>query len=199
MKKIIFFFFLIFNVESHSKEIANKIRIQVGTEIITEYDISVEKNFLILINTENKENISKEIIEKIAYDNLISRKIKILETNSFKVNADKNEVDEQFFNFLKTQKITEDKIYNFNKYFKINENYLREIIELEVKWKNLIMNIYSKKISVNMTEINDQIQRNNIPISEKEKIIALEKNKILNNFLSNHLEISKKKYLIKIL
>jgi len=50
-----------------------------------------------------------------------------------------------------------------------------------------------------MTEINDQIQRNNIPISEKEKIIALEKNKILNNFLSNHLEISKKKYLIKIL
>jgi len=152
-----------------------------------------------LINPQNIDNVSKEIIEKTALDNLISRKIKILETNIFKVNADKNEVDRELFNFLEVQKLTEDKVYNFTKRFKINENYLREIIELEIKWKNLIGNIYSSKININITEIDQEIQKKNIPNSDKEKIIALERNKELNNFLSNHLELSKKKYFIKIL
>jgi len=199
MKKVIFFFFFFFYVDSYSKEITNKTKIQVGSEIITDYEILIEKNFLMLINPQNIGNVSKEIIEKTAQDNLISRKIKILETNIFKVNADKNEVDRELFNFLEVQKLTEDKVYNFTKRFKINENYLRDIIELEIKWKNLIGNIYFNKININITEIDQEIQKKNIPNSDKEKIIALERNKVLNNFLSNHLELSKKKYLIQIL
>jgi len=199
MKKVIFFFFFLLNVDFFLKEIKNKTKIQVGSEIITDYEILIEKNFLMLINPQNIGNVSKEIIEKTAQDNLISRKIKILETNIFKVNADKNEVDRELFNFLEVQKLTEDKVYNFTKRFKINENYLRDIIELEIKWKNLIGNIYFNKININITEIDQEIQKKNIPNSDKEKIIALERNKVLNNFLSNHLELSKKKYLIQIL
>ncbi len=199
MKKIFLFFFLILSAETLSKEITNKTKIQVGNEIITEHDILIEKNWLFFINSENKNNISANIIEEIAQNNLIARKIKKLETDNFKVNADKSEVDNELFNFLKTQNLSEDKVYNFTKNFKINENYLRETVELEIKWKNLIRGIYSGRINVNVTEIDQQIQKNNIPLTERENIIAAEKNKILNSFLSNHLEISKKKYLIKVL
>ncbi len=199
MKKIFLFFFLILSAETLSKEITNKTKIQVGNEIITEHDILIEKNWLFFINSENKNNISANIIEEIAQNNLIARKIKKLETDNFKVNADKSEVDNELFNFLKTQNLSEDKVYNFTKSFKINENYLRETVELEIKWKNLIRGIYSGRINVNVTEIDQQIQKNNIPLTERENIIAAEKNKILNSFLSNHLEISKKKYLIKVL
>ncbi|MFM7673393.1 MAG: hypothetical protein ACKO5H_02390 [Candidatus Fonsibacter sp.] len=199
MKKIFLFFFLILSTETLSKEITNKTKIQVGNEIITEHDILIEKNWLFFINSENKNNISANIIEEIAQNNLIARKIKKLETDNFKVNADKSEVDNELFNFLKTQNLSEDKVYNFTKNFKINENYLRETVELEIKWKNLIRDIYSGRINVNVTEIDQQIQKNNIPLTERENIIAAEKNKILNSFLSNHLEISKKKYLIKVL
>jgi len=199
MKKIILFLFLILSAETLSKEITNKTKIQVGNEIITEHDILIEKNWLFFINSENKNNISTNIIEEIAQNNLIARKIKKLETNNFKVNADKSEVDIELFNFLKIQNLSEDKVYNFLKSFKINENYLRETVELEIRWKNLIRAIYSGRINVNVTEIDQQIQKNNIPLAERENIIAAEKNKILNSFLSNHLEISKKKYLIKVL
>jgi len=199
MKKIFLFFFLILSAETLSKEITNKTKIQVGNEIITEHDILIEKNWLFFINSENKNNIPANIIEEIAQNNLIARKIKKLETDSFKVNADKSEVDNELFNFLKTQNLSEDKVYNFTKNFKINESYLRENIELEIKWRNLIRGIYSGRINVNITEIDQQIQKNNVPLTERENIIAAEKNKILNSFLSNHLEISKKKYLIKVL
>jgi len=197
MKKIIFFFFLILSTETLSKQITNKTKIQVGNEIITEHDILIEKNWLFLISSENKNNIPANIIEEIAQNNLIDRKIKKLETDNFKIMIDKNEVDNELFKFLKTQNLSEDKIYSFTKSFKIKENYLREKIELEIKWKNLIRDIYTRKINVNITEIDQQIQKNNIPLKERENIIAAEKNKILNSFLSNHLEISKKKYLIK--
>ena len=199
MKKIFLFFFLILTAETLSKEITNKTKIQVGNEIITEHDILIEKNWLFFINSENKNNISANIIEEIAQNSLIAEKIKKLETDNFKVNADKREVDNELFNFLKTQNLSEDKVYNFTKSFKIKENYLREKVELEIKWKNLIRSIYSGRINVNVTEIDQQIQKNNIPLKERENIIAAEKNKILNSFLSNHLEISKKKYLIKVL
>jgi len=199
MKKIIFFFFLILSTKTLSKQIANKTKIQVGNEIITEHDILIEKNWLFFISSENKNNIPANIIEEIAQNNLIDRKIKKLETDNFKIMIDKNEVDNELFKFLKTQNLSEDKIYSFTKSFKINENYLREKIELEIKWKNLIRDIYTRKINVNITEIDQQIQKNNIPLKERENIIAAEKNKILNSFLSNHLEISKKKYLIKVL
>jgi len=199
MKKIIFFLCLILSAETLSKEITNKTKIQVGNEIITEHDILIEKNWLFFINSENKNNISANIIEEIAQNNLIARKIKKLETDNFKVNADKSEVDNELFNFLKTQNLSEDKVDNFTKSFKINQNYLRETVELEIKWRNLIRAIYSGRINVNVTEIDQQIQKNNIPVTERENIITAEKNKILNSFLSNHLEISKKKYLIKLL
>jgi len=151
------------------------------------------------MNTENEKNISANIIEEIAQNNLIARKIKKLETDKFKVSADKSEIDNKFFFFLKIQNLSEDRVNNFIKNLKINENYLREIVELEVKWKILIRSIYSRRININITEIDQLIQKNNIPLSERENIISAEKNKILNSFLSNHLEISKKKYFIKVL
>jgi len=199
MKKIIFLIFLTLSIEGLSKEITNKTKIQVGNEIITEHDILIEKNWLLLINPENKNNISANIIEEVSKNNLIDRMIKKLETDNFKINADKSEVDYELFNFLKIQNLSEDKINNFIKSFKINENYLRELVELEIKWRNLIRRIYSGRINVNITEIDQQIQKNDIPLTQRENIIAAEKNKILNSFLSNHLEISKKKYLIKVL
>jgi len=143
--------------------------------------------------------MSVNIIEEIARNNLIDRKIKKLETDNFKVNADNSEIDNELFNFFKKQNLTEDKVYNFSKKFKIDKNYFRETIELEIKWRNLIRGIYSGRINVNITEIDQQIQKNNLPLKERENIIASEKNKILNGFLSNHLEMSKKKYLIKFL
>jgi len=199
MKKIIIFFILMLNIETLSKEITNRTKIQVGNEIITEHDIVIEKNWIFFINSENKNNISANIIEEIAQNNLIAKKIKKLETDTFKVNADKSEVNKELFNFLKIKNLSEDKVYNFTKSFQINENYLREQVELEIKWKNLIRSIYAERINVNVTEIDQLIQKNNMGQTERENIIAEEKNKILNSFLFNHLEMSKKKYFIKVL
>jgi len=187
------------NIETLSKEITNRTKIQVGNEIITEHDIVIEKNWIFFINSENKNNISANIIEEIAQNNLIAKKIKKLETDTFKVNADKSEVNKELFNFLKIKNLSEDKVYNFTKSFQINENYLREQVELEIKWKNLIRSIYAERINVNVTEIDQLIQKNNMGQTERENIIAEEKNKILNSFLFNHLEMSKKKYFIKVL
>ena len=80
---------------------------------------------------------------------------------------------------------------------------IKPIIKIEIKWSKLINQFYQNRINLNVTEINREVQKEEINSEDKEKLkrnmIAKERNNLLNKFSVTHLEKCKKKYLIKFL
>ena len=196
----IIFSFLFFN--SSSQSLTNNVIATINNDIITELDIKKEIDFIKFINKSeidiNSEKLKREIAEI-----LIDRKIKQIEINNSKIEISEKESEGQIYIYLENNKINNEILNNFFKNNQIESDYLKNIINIDIKWNKLIRLIYENKININLTEVNEQVKKesqNNEDIEKiKNQIIALEKNKILNKFSATHLDKSKKKYLIKFL
>ena len=180
--------------------ITNNVVATVDNTVITELDIKKEIDFVKFINKSeidiNSIKIKKEITEI-----LVNRKIKKIEVDNAKIQINEKETDNYLYNYLINQKIDNEILNNFYKAKKIEEDYLRNILEIDLKWIKLIRQSYDGKININLTEVNKEIKKesNNDEDNEKLKIqiIASEKDKLFTKFATTHLEKSKRKYLIK--
>ena len=77
------------------------------------------------------------------------------------------------------------------------ENLIKEKIEIDTKWNQLILKKYAWKLNINLMEIEKNFN-NNLNAVKKEELIEIEKNKKLKVFSNYHLNIIKKNTLIKI-
>jgi hypothetical protein len=175
MSKKIFLliFFVCFLTNSEAKQLTNKVIVSIDNSIITDLDINKEINFLKFVN-KNLATGSSEPFKKEIINSLIDRKIKDIETNSFKIEVSENEIE---------------------------KDYLKNIIKIDMKWSKLIRQMYESRLNVNLTEVNRELEKKDAEDDEKLKkqLIITEQNKLLNKFSATHLEKSKKKYLIKFL
>lgn len=204
-KKIIFFLLIFFTLllnNSYTKELSNNVVVSINNEIITELDINKEMNFIKFVTkSESTKKLSEFKAE--AVQALIDRKIKNIEANNLKVLVSEKEVEISIYNYLAGQNI---KIEDLNVFYKANEiedDYLKNIIKVDMQWSQMIRGIYENRINVNLTEVNKELQKENQNASEnqklKDQLIITEQNILLNKFAASHLEKSKKKYLIKFL
>ena len=204
MSKKIFLliFFVLFLTNSKAKQLTNNVIVSIDNSIITELDINKEINFLKFVNkdqaTGSSEPFKKEII-----NSLIDRKIKDIETNSFKIEVSEKEIENNLYSYLERMKINNEILNSFYNQNEIEKDYLKNIIKIDMKWSKLIRQIYESRLNVNLTEVNKELEKeqNNSVDDEKLKrqLIITEQNKLLNKFSATHLEKSKKKYLIKFL
>jgi len=202
-KKILLLIFIIFLFnKSQSKELKNKIIVSIDNLIITELDVNKEVMFLRFIQN-NETNINSEILKKEATQVLIDRKIKDIETNYFKIQIEEKELENNLYSYLanlKTNNIDLDSFYIKNE---IENDYLKNIMKIDMKWTKLIRQMYESRININLTEIDKEIEEKKINTEDNERLrqqlFINEQNKLLNKFSLNHLEKSKKKYLIKFL
>ena len=202
MSKKIFLliFFVLFLTESKAKQLTNNVIVSIDNSIITELDINKEINFLKFVNkdqaTGSSEPFKKEII-----NSLIDRKIKDIETNSFKIEVSEKEIENNLYSYLERMKINNEILNSFYNQNEIEKDYLKNIIKIDMKWSKLIRQMYENRLNVNLTEVNRELEKKDAEDDEKLKkqLIITEKNKLLNKFSATHLEKSKKKYLIKFL
>ena len=202
MSKKIFLliFFVLFLTESKAKKLTNNVIVSIDNSIITELDINKEINFLKFVNkdqtTGSSEPFKKEII-----NSLIDRKIKDIETNSFKIEVSEKEIENNLYSYLERVKINNEILNSFYNENEIEKDYLKNIIKIDMKWSKLIRQMYESRLNVNLTEVNRELEKKDIEDEEKLKkqLIITEQNKLLNKFSATHLEKSKKKYLIKFL
>ena len=202
MSKKIFLliFFVIFLTESKAKQLTNNVIVSIDNSIITELDINKEINFLKFVNkdqaTGSSEPFKKEII-----NSLIDRKIKDIETNSFKIEVSEKEIENSIYSYLEKMKINNEILNSFYNQNEIEKDYLKNIIKIDMKWSKLIRQMYESRLNVNLTEVNRELEKKDAEDDEKLKkqLIITEQNKLLNKFSATHLEKSKKKYLIKFL
>jgi len=203
-RKFIFFLILIqlslFSVEA--KQLTNNVLVSIDNSIITELDVNKEINFLKFINKEQANNTS-EILKKEIINILIDRKIKDIETNYYKIDVTEKEIENSLYNYLESIKINTETLNSFYNKNEIENDYLKNVIKIDLKWSKLIKQMYVGRLNVNLTEVNKQLEQEQKNTEDNEKfknqLITIEQNKLLNKFAATHLEKSKKKYLIKFL
>ena len=206
---LLIFFFLttFFFQKSTSKEIKNNIIVSVNNLIITELDLSKEINFIKFINKyNNTTELEIAALRRQSINNLINKKIKDIETDFFKIFIPEKEIENNLYNLLSNLKINREDLDKFYEKNEIEKNYLKESVRIDLKWSELINQLYQNRLNINLTEINTEIENidkeekiNENKVILKEKVILAEKNKLLNKFSEFHLEKIKKKYLINIL
>ena len=204
---VLFAFAVLFSQKTNSKEIKNNIIVSVNNLIITELDLNKEINFIKFINKYNNST-EPEIatLRREGINNLINKKIKDMETDFFKIFISEKEIENNLYNQLSNLKINKEDLDKFYEKNEIEKNYLKDSVRIDLKWSELINQLYQNRLNINLTEINTEIE--NIEKVEKieenkdilkEKVILNEKNKLLNKFSEFHLEKIKKKYLINLL
>jgi peptidyl-prolyl cis-trans isomerase SurA len=202
MSKKIFLliFFVCFLTNSEAKQLTNKVIVSIDNSIITDLDINKEISFLKFVN-KNLATGSSEPFKKEIINSLIDRKIKDIETNSFKIEVSEKEIENNLYSYLERVKINNEILNSFYNENEIEKDYLKNIIKIDMKWSKLIRQMYESRLNVNLTEVNRELEKKDAEDDEKLKkqLIITEQNKLLNKFSATHLEKSKKKYLIKFL
>ena len=204
---IYFVLICLFSQKINSKEIKNATVVSVDNYIITELDIIKEIQFIKFINKSNNDDLlQNKVLRRESINNLIARQIKNIETDYFKVFVSEKEVEINLYKYLSNLKINKEDFDSFLKKNEIDMNYLLNIINIDMKWSELIRQIYTGRININLTEINAEIEntdKKGMVLDDKDKLkddlILNEKQKKLNKFSESHFERVKKKYLINFL
>ncbi len=193
MKKIyykLFLLILIFQTQVIASSEIYKIKFKVNNEIITNYDIIKEENYLKALNKTLKE-IDQNEIKKIASNSLIKEKIKKREIEKhYVVNYESNVIEPIIDNFIRELNLAS--LDEFKKYlitfdFTIDE--LRKKLIVEQTWNKLIFDLYKDKIRINEDEIKlnlDKIE------SDKSSQKSFNLSEIV--FIENDKDNYKKKY-----
>ncbi len=156
-KKLIFYIILsiIFLSKNAIAQINNKIILKVENEIITSYELKNKiLTTLFLSNQEiNQSNIDK--LKKKSVELLIEDKLKLIELKKYNFKAD-NSRTRKYLNSISSNNI-QNLIENFNKN-NLDFDLFKKEVETQLKWQELIYNIYKNKISIDENIINDELK-----------------------------------------
>ena len=193
MKKIFFLSFLFFEIAMANSLVFTVVTINQTN--ITNIDI---KHEITLLKILNKDLINKiKNVEEFAISSLIEDSLKKEEIKNYNIEVEKKNLDQKYYEIFSQLKInSKDLPDNIN--IKILDR-----IKRDIEWNILISKLYTWKVNINLSEIEEIIKSANKDleaneyISKKEQIINSEKNKKLQIYSQNHLNNLKKNSVIK--
>ena len=162
LKLVSVIFCLLFFFIGKPFSLENKILFKIDNNIITSIDIEEEYRYLIALNNNLKKLNQNEIVE-IAKKSIIKEKIKIIEINkNFKNPKIPDEILQQILKNFYTR-LNINNLDDFKKYLKNNNVKYQNVknkIEIESLWNELIIAKFSSKIQINENEIRKNIIKN---------------------------------------
>jgi len=164
-KKILIYFALIFFVLiNSSNSLENKILIKIENQIITSLDVDNEYKYLVALNPKIK-NSEKNYILQIAKRSVLKEKIKKIE---IKKNFNNPKIPQKFLEQILQNiysKIGFTNIEDFKNYLitnKIDFEKVKNKLEIEALWNELILIKFSSKVKINEKAIRERIKDNNV-------------------------------------
>ena len=161
IKKILLILFLLntFQTQSFSQENI-EIKIKINDQIITNYDLEKEKNYLMALNP-NLKNLESKLQYKIAKDSIAKEIIKKNELKKYFELDKQNTMISQFIkNFYTNLGI--DNESNFEKYlnnFGWTLDEVKQKIKIEVLWNQLIFDRFIKQVKINEIELENKVNK----------------------------------------
>ena len=176
-KKIIFFFILLFflSLSKTNSNINNSVVISVGNQPITYLDLIKEMRLISFLNNIKLDSSNRETFKSVAVQGLITRKIKEIEINKYKINEfntkDLQNLINKTSNNLGT---TEDGLEQLLLQNNLNIKNLKDRFEIDLKWNTLIFQLYKNKIVLNKNEMENKIRFEMENIKEKRLFLLSE-------------------------
>ena len=161
-KTIVIFYFIIFFIlftKSYSLE-KNYIEVKINNNIITKSDILNEKKLLIAYNKSLK-SLSDDELYILAKDSLIRQEVKREEIlKYYELNSDSKNLDKFLNEFYVKLNIKNDlDIKNFLEIANLTENEMREKIEIETLWNEIVFNKYQDKVNINIDSLSQRLKK----------------------------------------
>ena len=160
-KKIILIILFLFLKNNFSNSQINfQIIMKINNQIITSFDLEKERNYLLILNPKLIEIDENDLIE-LAKRSLIKEKIKKNEIIKYKeINLQNTQIDDILEQIIKNLNFTnQTQLEEYLKNFDISINDLKEKIEIENEWKNLIYAKYSKSINIDKKDLIEKINK----------------------------------------
>ena len=157
---IILIFFSLTNL-SYS-EINLRILMKIDNQIITNYDLEKEANYLLALNPSLKE-IDKKKLMIISKRSLVKEKIRKNEILKYKTLNKENAQIETVLNrlVLSLDFENQDQFQEYLKKFDLSIDDLKEKIEIENEWKNLVYAKYFNSVKINKSDLTRKIEKMN--------------------------------------
>jgi len=153
---------------SSKAELTNKVIISVGNEIITNYDLSREIQYLNVITLGRVKKLNDQELRKIAVDSLIKDKIKITALANYEnIIVNDEVIDNQIIQ--STRNIGFRNIQDFKTYLEFEKYEFDEFkkkILLELQWNQLVYQFYKNQIVIDKEKIDKKLK---ILITEQKK------------------------------
>ena len=165
-------------------EINLKILMKIDNQIITNYDLEKEANYLLALNPSLKE-IENEKLMTISKRSLIKEKIRKNEILKYTTLSKENAQIETVLNnlILNLNFENQDQFQEYLKKFNLSIDDLKEKIEIENEWKNLIYAKYFNSVKIDKSDLKSKIEKMN----EKKFLVEYNLSEILftkkKNFL----------------
>ncbi len=162
MLKIILFSILIFFISKLNTFANNNLYIDttVNNEIITNYDIEKEGNYLKKLNPDLSK-LEQERIFKIARESLINEKIKNSEIKKFKLQENEEMIEEVLKDFY--TKLNFENKNDFVKSLETDGEYklgeIKEKLKIELLWNKLIYIKYKNQVKINEASLIKKIEK----------------------------------------
>ncbi len=189
---LVFSIFFCFDFKELKSEIF--IKAKVNNQILTNYDIKNEKNYLLALNP-NLRNLTEKDIERYAIDSLINEYVKRIEIEK------KYEILE---NKVMTEKVISDLysgigISDINQFkdhlknFNINLDLVKKKISIEIAWNDYIVNKFNRSVLIDEEKIRNKIRE----MSKKNNVESILLSEIIftineNDNFENKLKVIKK-------
>ena len=162
MKKVFSFIailvFYLWNFENVNSEIF--IKAKINNQIITNFDVKNEKNYLLALNP-SLRNLPVEEINRYATDSLINENIKRIEIEKrYEILQNKkmiNKVIKDIYSGLSISNLSEFEQY-LEKY-SINLELVKNKISIEIAWNDYIFNKFNRSILIDENKIRDKISK----------------------------------------
>lgn len=159
IKKLIFGIFTIIlsiNLETAYSEIF--IKAKVNNQIITNFDIKNEKNYLLALNP-NLKNLPNENLNRYAIDSAINEKVKKIEIEKKYQILENNNIIQKIIKDLYSEiGISNiDEFKNYLKKYNIDLNIVKKKIAIEVAWNDYIVQKFNNSVLVDEAKIRNKI------------------------------------------
>ena len=156
---ILVFIILLFNNFSYSK-INFQIIMKINNQIVTTYDLEKESNYLLALNPKLKEISGGDLLD-LAKKSMIKEMIRKSEILKYKeLNLQDPQINNVLNNMIQSLDFSnQSQLESYLKNYNINIDDLKEKIEIENEWKNLIYSKYSKSIKIDKNDLINKIEK----------------------------------------
>ena len=167
---------LIFISFSHSA-IKDALFATVGNKAITRSDILNEIKTILILNNKAFSEETREQLETAAVKSIIKRKIKEIEVERYNVEYDNLELNYELEKIAEGSLMDLDTLKGTFEANGVDFFTVVDQVKTDLRWNNLIFNLYSDRLSINENEINEQLK-------------LFENKKELNEFLISEIILS---------